>query len=244
MQVQDGRVGIGEPQYAPYLGAMEMKNAGVIIAGASGVFGSALARAFAAHDVRLVVSGRDSARLAAIAHGTGSYPHASDLTEPGAPERLIAAAKEHLGAIDVVICSVGVVAFGPAAELDDRVLLDMFSINTLVPIRLTRAALGGLDRGGTIVNISGIVAEQPTAGMAAYSASKAALTAFDVAARREARQIGVRVLDVRPPHMDTGLSGRPLAGTPPKLPTGRDPNEVARLIASAVASDAGEVVLT
>ncbi len=223
---------------------MEMKNAAVVIAGATGGLGSALARAFADEGARLVVSGRDGDRLAGVAEATGAHAHAVDLREPAAPEKLIAAAEEHLGALDIVVCSVGVVAFGPAVDLDDSVLLDLFAVNALVPMRLTRAALGALQGGGTIINISGIVAEQPTAGMAAYSASKAALTAFDVAARREARRVGIRVLDVRPPHMETGLSDRPLAGEPPKLPTGRDPNEVARLIVAAVASDANEVALS
>ena len=223
---------------------MEMRNAGVVIAGASGGFGSALARAFAAEGARLVVSGRDGNRLAAVAEATGAHAHTADLREPAAPEQLIAAAAAHLGPLDVVVCSVGAVAFGPAVDLDDAVLLELFAVNALVPMRLTRVALGALQKGGTIINISGIVAEQPTAGMAAYSASKAAVTAFDVAARREARRVGIRVLDVRPPHMETGLSDRPLAGEPPKLPTGRDPNEVARLIVAAVASDANEIVLT
>jgi cyclic-di-GMP-binding biofilm dispersal mediator protein len=223
---------------------MEMRNAAVVIAGASGGFGSALAGAFADEGARLVVSGRDDDRLAAVAEASGAHAHAADLREPQAPEKLIAAAAAHLGALDVVVCSVGVVAFGPTVDLDDAVLLDLFAINALVPMRLTRAALGALQKGGTIINISGIVAEQPTAGMAAYSASKAALSAFDVAARREARRMGIRILDVRPPHMETGLSDRPLAGQPPKLPTGRDPNEVARLIVAAVACDANEVALT
>ena len=73
-----------------------------------------------------------------------------------------------------------------------------------------------------IVNISAIVAEMPTAGMAAYSASKAALTAFDRAGGRELRREGIRVVDVRPPHLDTGLENRPIAGEPPRLPQGQD----------------------
>jgi cyclic-di-GMP-binding biofilm dispersal mediator protein len=70
--------------------------------------------------------------------------------------------------------------------------------------------------------------------MAAYSASKAALTAFDAAAGRELRRAGVRVIDARPPHTETGLAERPAAGQPPKLPTGLDPDAVAARIVAAI----------
>ena len=73
--------------------------------------------------------------------------------------------------------------------------------------------------------------------MAAYSASKAALTAFDQVARIEARRRGIRVIDVRPPHTETGLADRPISGRAPKLPPGLDPAAVARRVVDAIAND-------
>ena len=70
--------------------------------------------------------------------------------------------------------------------------------------------------------------------MATYAATKAALTAADVALARELRRIGIRVLDVRPPHTETGLAERPLHGTAPGLPAGLEPAAVARAIADAI----------
>ena len=69
-------------------------------------------------------------------------------------------------------------AFGPVADVPDDALLDLFLINTLAPIRLLQAALPHLvasrEAGNSpfVVNLSAVVAEQPTAGMAAYSASR------------------------------------------------------------------------
>ena len=85
-----------------------------------------------------------------------------------------------------------------------------------------------------MVNVSAVVAEQPTAGMAAYSASKAALAAFDAAAGRELRRARIRLLDARPPHTETGLASHPVAGTAPTLPRGLDPAAVAARIVAAV----------
>ena len=74
-----------------------------------------------------------------------------------------------------------------------------------------------------IVNISGVIAEQGLAGMAAYGASKAAVRSFDEALAREARRRKIRVIDARPPHTETGLATRPIAGQAPRMPVGLDP---------------------
>ncbi|MFM7047712.1 MAG: SDR family NAD(P)-dependent oxidoreductase, partial [Actinomycetota bacterium] len=82
--------------------------------------------------------------------------------------------------------------------------------------------------------ISGVVATQPVGGMAAYSASKAAAWAAIVAASREFRRRRVDVIDARPPHTETGLAIRAIAGVAPKMPLGLDPDAVARRIFDAI----------
>jgi len=220
---------------------VEIRDARVLVAGATGGLGGAIARVLHAEGARLAVSGRDPARLAAVAAQTGAAPLPADLTDPVAPEMLVGAAADALGGLDAVVCAIGVVAFGPVTELDDAVLRTLFTVNALAPMRLTRAALGRLERGGVVVNLSAITADLPTAGMAAYSASKGALTAFDAAAHREARRGGRRVLDVRPPHTETGLAERPIAGSPPRLSRGLEPEEVARAVVRAMREDRDEV---
>ncbi|MEY2754342.1 MAG: hypothetical protein RJB65_700, partial [Actinomycetota bacterium] len=104
------------------------------------------------------------------------------------------------------------------------------------PMMLSRAALGAMTTAGrgAIVNISGVIAEQNLPGMAAYGASKAALRSFDEALAREARRVGVRVIDARPPHTETGLATRPIAGTAPRMPVGLAPERVATVICDAI----------
>ncbi|MDP4715540.1 MAG: SDR family NAD(P)-dependent oxidoreductase [Candidatus Nanopelagicales bacterium] len=75
---------------------------------------------------------------------------------------------------------------------------------------------------------------EPQPGMAVYSASKAALAAYDAAAARELRREGIRLIDARPPHTETGLADRPLAGTAPRLPTGLAADAVAQRIVDAI----------
>jgi len=77
--------------------------------------------------------------------------------------------------------------------------------------------------------------------MAAYSASKAALSAYLTALRREECRNGLLVLDVRPQHLDTGFADRALAGKPPRLPEPGDQHAVARQIVQALRDDRTEL---
>jgi cyclic-di-GMP-binding biofilm dispersal mediator protein len=134
------------------------------------------------------------------------------------------------------------VAFGPLAEVDDDTVDELFLLNALAPLRLLRAASTPLTEAAArtgdafLLTIYGVVAERPTAQMAAYSASKAASWALASAAAGELRRAKVRVIDARPPHTETGLAARPVAGTAPSLPPGLDPARVAGRIVSALAA--------
>jgi cyclic-di-GMP-binding biofilm dispersal mediator protein len=216
---------------------MEMTGARALVLGATGGFGSQVAHSLADRGAVLAVHGRDAVRLADLAAGIGATPLAADLTAPGAVDTVVDDAAAALGGLDIVVMSAGAVAFGTVADLDEQVLRQVVDLDLVVPILVARAATRHLGEGGVIAMVSAVVAEQPMAGLAAYSAAKAGLTAFDVAFRREMRRAKVRVLDARPPHMETGLATRPLAGEPPGLAQGRDPREVADELVAAIATD-------
>jgi short-subunit dehydrogenase len=208
----------------------------VLVLGATGGLGSAICTELAAAGARLTLSARTPDRLDALAERLGTAAvdrQPADLRDPDAPRRVVEAAAGQ-GGLDGVVNAAGVVAFGRIDELDDDVLDELMLLNLIAPIRLARAALPRLDRGGFLVNISAVVAEHPTAGMAAYSASEGGLTAFDTAARLEGRRRGVRVLDVRPPRTETGLAERPIAGAAPALGRGLDPEAVAARVVAAI----------
>jgi cyclic-di-GMP-binding biofilm dispersal mediator protein len=98
-----------------------------------------------------------------------------------------------------------------------------------------------LEPGGFVVNVSGVVAELPTANLVAYSAAKAGISAGYRALAREVRSRKLSVIDLRPPHTETGLAGRSLHGTAPRMPEGLDPAVVARRIVAAIEADEREV---
>ena len=92
-----------------------------------------------------------------------------------------------------------------------------------------------------MLNISGIVAETPTAGLVSYSAAKAGISAGFRVLAREVRPRGISVIDARPPHTETGLAGRPLHGEPPKMRPGLDPGVAAERLVRAIEHDERDV---
>ncbi len=216
--------------------ARDLADASVVVAGATGGLGRELAQRLHARGARLTLAGRDAGRIAAL-----GLPHpgvTADLRDADAGTTIVRAALDAHGRIDGVVNAVGVVAFGNLADTDPVVLEEVFLVNTLGALWLAQAAIPALqERRGFLCNLSAVVADQPLPGMAAYAASKAALSAADAAIRRELRRVGVHVLDARPPHTETDLARHPLAGTAPKLPTGLDPGVVAERIVVAIEAD-------
>ena len=213
--------------------AADMQGRSVLIAGATGGLGSQIATELATRGATLTLVARDPDRLAAL--DVAGHRVALDLRDPRACRSAVDAAIAHAGRLDVVVNAVGVVAFGPVAELSVDAMEELFLTNTFVPIMLSRAALGAITDGGVIVNISGVIAEQNVPGMAAYGASKAAVRSFDEALTRETRRRRIRVIDARPPHTETGLASRPVEGDAPRMPAGLEPARVAATICDAIA---------
>lgn len=198
----------------------------VAVVGTGGL-GRALATALAARGATIVVAGRS---------GTVDVP--LDLTDADAGAALVEHVTRTHGRLDGVVIAAGVVAFGELADTEDVVVEELLLTNAMGPLWLAKRVMPALrESRGFLVNISGMVAATPMPGMAAYSASKAAAAAGFAALRKELRRAGVLVCDVQPPHTETGLATRPLAGTAPQLPQGLEPEVVAERIVAAIEAD-------
>ncbi len=215
----------------------DLNEAVVIIVGASGALGYRIARVMAERGARLVLAGRDTERLAALAADIpGSAPCSIDFAERN-ESNVVSTALDRFGRIDGLVNAAGAVGFGPLDAMEDGAVEELIDSNLLGPLRLMRAVLPHLD-GGFLVNLTGVVAEQPVAGISVYSAAKAGLSAATRAAAREVRRRRISVIDARPGHTETGLAERPIAGVAPPMPTGHDPDDVAARIVAAI--EAGE----
>lgn len=224
---------------------LQLDGARVLVAGASGVIGSKLVEAFVAGGARVVPAGRDRGRLDALAERTGTTAQVFDAVDADSVVAAVTAAVEELGGLDLLVVTVGAAGFGKAVETDGALTEELFAVNVQGPMALVRAAAPALTESehGTAVVLSAILADLPTAGMADYSAAKSALSTWLGVLRKEQRR-AFHVLDVRPPHLDTGLDQRALCGEPPRLPEPVPADDVVTAILDALGADKapGELV--
>lgn len=220
----------------------ELKSKSILVLGGSGALGSTLTTKLAEAGA-LVMTTSSSLESAERVPHAGNPRLLLDLTNQESIEVLMNYLIDSGAKIDGIINATGVVAFGNFTELDAQTLSKLFSINTTGPIQLIQGLLPLLRNSSTegrepfIVNISGVVAESPMAGLAAYSASKSAIFAFNQAISRELRRDGIRVLDARPGHTETGLASRAIAGVAPNFPQGMTAEFVAERIIKAILDD-------
>ena len=214
--------------------ARDLMGKHVVVVGATGVLGARIAAHLAAAGARVSAVVRDHTRL----DGSSVFQYAlADVIDTAALQIAFASVAS-VAPIDGVVNATGVVAFGGIGELDDATLAKLFAVNATAPIVMLRESILHMTDGGFFVNLSGVVATQPVAGMAAYSASKAAAWSAMSAVARELRRRQIDVIDARPPHTETGLATRAVAGVAPKMPVGLTPDSVAtRIVAAIIAGE-------
>jgi len=203
-----------------------LEGAVVLVVGASGGLGSRVAALLESNGAIVVRSSKSEGH---------------DLRVSSVIQAMLDDTNAQYGRIDGLVVASGVVAFGAASDLEPATVDELFAVNTTGPILLitkSQPYLAVSAREGRepfVVTLSGVVAEAPVAGLAAYSASKAGLAAFVVAAAREYRRAGIRIVDARPGHTGTALSEHPIAGTAPRFGAALDPDLVAARIVTAIA---------
>ena len=222
---------------------MKIDGARVLVAGASGALGTKITEALLEQGARVVPAGRDRGRLDALAEKAGTTAQVFDAVDTDSAAGAVEAAVAELGGLDLLVVTVGAPAFGTAVDTAAAVTEELFAVNVQGPMALVRAAAPHLTDAeeGTAVVLSAILADLPTAGMADYSAAKSALSTWLGVLRKEQRR-AFRVVDVRPPHLDTELDQRALAGEPPRLPEPVDSDEVVTAIIDALGGTKGELV--
>lgn len=188
----------------------------VLVTGASGGIGAALAAEFAAagHDLFLVARrGEVLADLAATLgaqHGVRVDVLALDLGARDAGARLEAEITRRAATVDILVNNAGFGLAGRAARLDCDAQLAMIDLNIRALVELTLRFLPAMvarGRGG-VLNVGSIAGFQPGPYMAGYYASKAFVGAFTAALATECRTSGVRFTNLAPGPVATGFAAR------------------------------------
>jgi NAD(P)-dependent dehydrogenase (short-subunit alcohol dehydrogenase family) len=183
-----------------------------LITGSSSGFGRALAEAALAAGDRVVATARKPEALDDLVARAPDrvLALALDVTDRGEADRVVAAALDRFGHLDVLVNNAGMASVGAVEELDDRQLRALMDTMLFGPIGLVQAVLPSLrERGaGTIVQLSSMGGQTSMPGFGAYCGAKWALEAFSEALAGEVAPFGVRVLIVEPGSFATSFGGR------------------------------------
>ena len=184
---------------------MKLKNARVIVTGASQGIGRAIALEFGRRGARVALASRDRPALEEVAasikaEGGTAVVIPTDVTAEGAVEQMAKEAIRELGGIDILVNNAG---RGMSATIGDASSADveaLFALNVLAAAATIRAVLPIMraQRSGMIINISSMAGRVVVPRIGYYSASKFALTAIGDALRMEESQRGIKVMNVFP----------------------------------------------
>jgi short-subunit dehydrogenase len=231
---------------------MRLNGAVALVTGASSGIGAATATALAAAGARLLLTGRDAARLDEVARATGGVALPADLAVPGEPAHLAEAALEAAraarpalagpegqGGIDILVNNAGLGWSGPLAGITAAKITELTTVNLAAPMELTRLLVPAMvQRGrGQVVFVSSIAGATGVRGEAVYAATKAGLSMFAESLAYELRGHGVRTCVIVPGVIDTPFfarRGRPYGR---KRPAPIPAERVAGAIVSALEHD-------
>ncbi len=170
----------------------------LLVVGASSGIGHAVASAAAAQGAKVAVAARRMDLLTELADAIGGWAFALDVEDPAAIQGVVDAAAETLGGLDAVVFTSTVIPFAHIEDTDLTTWIHAFSVNALGANNVLRAALPHLGDGGVVLIASTSDVGRPRAGVAAYSASKAALDEILHAWRSEHPHLSVIRVGVGP----------------------------------------------
>ncbi|WP_329247063.1 SDR family oxidoreductase [Streptomyces sp. NBC_01478] len=197
-----------------------LKDRVYVVTGATRGLGNASARELVADGAKVVVTGRDEKRAADAAAelGPNAIGVAVDNADADAPDRLIAAARDHFGRFDGILVSVGGPPPGFVADSTDEQWQASFESVFLGAVRLARAAAAELAAGGVIGFVLSGSVHEPIPGLTISNALRPGLAGFAKSLADELGPRGIRVVGLLPARIDTdrvreldGLSADPEA---------------------------------
>ncbi len=219
---------------------MQIAGSSVLLTGATGGLGQAIARALHARGAQLTLTGRRTDDvLEPLAAELGARALAADLSDRVEVERLL----DEAGDVDILIANAALPASGRLESFSIEEIDRALEVNLRAPIVLARALLPQmLQRGrGHLLFVSSLAGKAPAPGSSIYNATKSGLRGFAAALRTDLHGSGVGVSAVFPGFIrDAGF----FADTGIQLPRGvgtRSPEDVARAVVDAIERDRGEV---
>jgi NAD(P)-dependent dehydrogenase (short-subunit alcohol dehydrogenase family) len=211
----------------------------IVTGGASGL-GYAIAKKFAANNIRTIIMGRNEAKLREACDSIGANAEfiKCDVTDFKSLPRAVDSVVKKYGRIDILVNNAGIHLKKPFLEVTDDEFNQVFLTNATAVFSLTREVVRIMKekKSGSILNISSMAAQYGIPLVIAYSAAKAAVEGMTRAMAVECSPEGIRVNCIAPGFIKTKMSGKALDNDPERkrkvlsrTPMGRlgTPEEVA-----------------
>ena len=218
---------------------MNLSGSRVLLTGATGGIGLAIARALAARGAQLVLTGRRTDVLEPLATEVGGRAVAADLADPAAVDPLL----EKAGEIDVLVANAALPGSGPVLEYSVEEIDRALNVNLRAPMLLARA-LGTrmVERGkGQLVFVSSLSGKTASPGAGIYCATKFGMRGFALSLREDLIDTGVGVSIVYPGFIrDAGMFAEAGAKLPFYVGT-KSPDQVAAAVVEAVEKNRAEI---
>ncbi|MEK9706706.1 MAG: 3-oxoacyl-[acyl-carrier-protein] reductase [Alphaproteobacteria bacterium] len=200
-----------------------------LVTGATGGIGGAIAHQLHACGATIVASGTRAEKLDTLIGELGERCFAvpANLSDPAAPDALVAAAGEAAGGVDILINNAGLTRDNLAMRMKDEEWQEVLDVNLSSAFRLSRAVLRGMmkARWGRIVTVTSVVGATGNPGQTNYAASKAGLTGMTKALAQEVASRGIMVNCIAPGFIETpmtdALSDDQKAALLGRIPAGR-----------------------
>ena len=220
---------------------VELNGSRVLLTGATGGLGQAIARSLHARGAHLILTGRRAEVLDGLVSELGDRAEARalDLSDAGALRGFC----EEVGPVDVLVANAGIPGTGKLTEYEPGQVDRVIDVNLRAPVQMTHALLPGmLERGrGHLVYVSSMSGKVATARSSLYNGTKFGLRGFAYAVREDLRGTGVGVTTVFPGFIsDAGM----WADSGIELPRGirtKSPEAVADAVIKGIDKDKAEI---
>ena len=233
----------------------KLKNKVAIVTGASKGIGAGIAKAYGTEGASVVVNyssdkaGADRVVKEIVDGGGKAIAVQGNVSLSADVKRLFATAKTAYGTLDILVNNAGVFAFQPLEAITEDEFHRQFNTNVLGTILTTQEAVQHFNgKGGSVINVSSVISDNPMANSAVYSATKGAVDTIAVALSKELGSKNIRVNTIAPGGVDTegsntlGMIGGDLEKQiVADTPLGRigQPNDIARVAVFLGSDDAG-----
>lgn len=223
-----------------------LKDRRILLTGAAGGIGSAIARRLTETGASLVLADLDTPALEEIAAATGQTPLPCDLAKRDSRDAVVTWIADRLGALDGLVYCAGINSFGLHDAQSDEMIERIMQINLVAPIQLTRNLIPLLEKGTdpVIVNLGSVFGHIGFPGFSLYSASKFGLHGYTETLRRELADGPIRVAWISPRATSTGMNAGVIDALNAELKVHYDkPERVAQAVVETLAKPARDRVL-